>query len=96
MSVPPVRVRYEEIDCVDDDGAADVLLMMRVDTSERVHELTNGDCYLRIGDSSHRLSYVQRQELEFDKGQAQYDGHTATGVIRRTCFRRPTSECCAS
>jgi ATP-dependent DNA helicase RecG len=80
MTVPAVRVRCEEIDCVNDGGLSDVLLVMRVDTSERVHELTNGDCYLRVGDSSHRLSYVQRQELEYDKGQAQYDGHTAAGI----------------
>lgn len=80
FTVPPVRARVREIDCINDDGGPDVLLAVHVDVAERVHELTNGECYLRVGDSSHKLSYVQRQELEFDKGQAQYDGYAATGV----------------
>lgn len=80
FTVPPVRVHVREVECVNDDGAPDILLAVHVDVGERVHELTNGECYLRVGDSSHKLSYVQRQELDFDKGQAQYDGYTATGV----------------
>ena len=80
FTVPPVRVRVREIECVNDDGDPDVLLAVHVDVGERVHELTNGECYLRVGDSSHKLSYVQRQELEFDKGQAQFDGYTAAGA----------------
>jgi ATP-dependent DNA helicase RecG len=80
FTVPPVRARVREVECVNDDGEPDVLLAVHVEVGERVHELTNGECYLRVGDSSHKLSYVQRQELEFDKGQAQYDGYTATGA----------------
>ena len=80
FTVPPVRVHVREVDCVDEDRAPDILLVVHVDVGERVHELTNGECYLRVGDSSHKLSYVQRQELDFDKGQAQYDGYTAAGV----------------
>lgn len=45
-----------------------------------MHELKNGDCYLRIGDESRKLNYMQRQELHFDKGQSQYDGFRADGV----------------
>ena len=48
--------------------------MVRVDPSEQVHELKNGECYLRVGDESRKLRHEQRQELEYDKGQAQYDG----------------------
>jgi ATP-dependent DNA helicase RecG len=78
---PPVRATFETIRCVDDVGDEDDLLIVRVDPGERVHELKNGDCYLRIGDESRRLNYQQRQELEFDKGQAQYDGFPAKGVV---------------
>jgi len=45
-----------------------------------VHELTNGEVYLRVGDESRRLGFAARQELQFDKGQSQYDGQPAPGV----------------
>src|SRR5262249_13937623 len=38
------------------------------------------ECYLRVGDESRRLSFDQRRELEYDRGQSQYDGQPLTGV----------------
>lgn len=80
MTQPPVRVQCTEVECLNDAGISDILLIVRVEPSERVHELTNGDCYLRVGDSSHKINYAQRTELEYDKGQAQYDGMPAEGI----------------
>lgn len=71
---PPVRCAFHEVECVNADGDQDTLLIVRVDPGERVHESASGDCFLRVGDESRKLNYLQRQELEFDKGQAQYDG----------------------
>ncbi|OCB36998.1 hypothetical protein A5675_17375 [Mycobacterium malmoense] len=78
-TVPPVRFTCKEIDCVNTNGKKDVLLVFRVDPGERVHEMKNGDTYLRVGDESRKLNFSQRQELEFDKGQAQYDGMPVAG-----------------
>jgi ATP-dependent DNA helicase RecG len=64
---PPVRFNCTEIECVNSQGIRDVLLVFRVDPGERVHEMKNGDVYLRIGDESRKLNFPQRQELEFDK-----------------------------
>ncbi len=80
FTVPPVRASFEHIDCINDSGEPDELLVVRIDPGERVHELRNGDCYLRIGDESRRLNYQQRQELEFDRGQAQYDGYARSDL----------------
>lgn len=79
-TTPPTRAMFEEVACVNDSGQPDKLLVIRVDPSARVHELKNGDCHLRIGDESRKLSFAQRQELEYDKGQSQYDGSVASGV----------------
>lgn len=79
-TTPPTRAVFEEVVCINDSGQLDKLLVIRVDPSERVHELKNGDCYLRIGDESRKLNFTQRQELEYDKGQSQYDGNVAPGV----------------
>jgi ATP-dependent DNA helicase RecG len=80
FTVPPVRTSYSQVRCINEDGEEDYLLAIRIEPGERVHELQNGDCYLRVGDESRRLSYQQRQELEFDKGQSQYDGYGCDGI----------------
>ena len=51
-----------------------VLLVLRVDPGERVHETTRGEAYLRVGDESRRLGYAQRRELDYDRGSAPFDG----------------------
>ncbi|MDQ6641098.1 MAG: ATP-binding protein, partial [Actinomycetota bacterium] len=80
FTVPPVRARFDQQRCRNQDGETDSLLVIRVDPSEVVHELTNGEVYLRVGDESRRLGFAARQELQFDKGQSQYDGQPAPGV----------------
>ncbi len=80
FTVPPVRARFEQVRCLNRHGLVDDVLVVRVDPSEVVHELPNGEVYLRVGDESRRLTFAARQELEFDKGQSQYDGHPAAGV----------------
>jgi ATP-dependent DNA helicase RecG len=80
FTVPPVRISCKEVPCVNSTGRPDHLLVMSVEPSERVHELQNGDCFLRVGDESRKLNFTQRQELEFDKGQSQYDGFAAPDI----------------
>lgn len=70
---PVVRCSASELTTSD----SRVLLVLRVDPGERVHETTKGDVYLRVGDESRRLGYGQRRELEFDRGSAPFDG---TGI----------------
>ncbi|CAO5162012.1 Transcriptional regulator [Frankia sp. AiPs1] len=80
FTVPPVRAQFDQVTCRNLNGEIDTLLVVRVDPSERVHELRNGDCYLRIGDESRRLGFAERQELEYDKGQTHFDGMPAPGI----------------
>ena len=76
---PPVRVSCEEVEIVTEEGR-NHLLVIRVAPGERVHRTTRGDCYLRVGDESRRLSYAQERELLFDRGQTQYDGEPAAEI----------------
>jgi ATP-dependent DNA helicase RecG len=77
---PPVRARFQEVPCRNQAGMPDRLLIIRIEPGERVHEAIDGECYLRIGDESRKLTYNHRQELEYDRGQSQYDGQQATGA----------------
>jgi ATP-dependent DNA helicase RecG len=80
FTVPPVSTAVSEVACVNSSGDADRLLVIRVAPGARVHEVRTGESYLRIGDETRKLSFPQRQELEFDKGQTQYDGLPCPGV----------------
>src|SRR4051812_13156185 len=37
FTAPPVRVHVREVECLNDDGAPDILLAIHVDVGERVH-----------------------------------------------------------
>lgn len=70
FTAPVVRCTATELTTTE----GKVVLVLRVDPGERVHETTKGDVYLRIGDESRKLGYVQRRELEYDRGSAPFDG----------------------
>ncbi|MFY9262306.1 MAG: helix-turn-helix domain-containing protein [Actinomycetaceae bacterium] len=69
---PPVRMRVHELEA---DGVTIVLL--DVAPGELVHETKAGDCYVRIGDESRKVSFRERQELEYDRGSIPFDGTPA-------------------
>lgn len=77
LTAPPVRARTHEIPVPGRDDV--VCLLYAVDPGETVHETTNGECFLRVGDSTHKLNYVQRRELGFDRGSGSFDG-TSAGI----------------
>lgn len=70
---PPVRARPSEVTAWAPSGDSMMLLVLTVEPGERLHTLTNGTCYLRIGDESRRLTAAQQQELGYDRGSATYD-----------------------
>ncbi|HEU5061527.1 MAG TPA: ATP-binding protein [Solirubrobacterales bacterium] len=71
--VPPVQVRVRRTDCINERGKPDQLLVLEIQPSEMVHANQKDDVYLRVGDENRRLSFAQRQELLYDKGQSSYE-----------------------
>lgn len=78
-TVPAVRVRTDLVPCVNHLGDQDQLLVIQIEPSELIHATTRDEVYLRVGDENRKLSFRQRQELIFDKGQTQFE---ATVVAR--------------
>jgi len=73
-TVPPVRVRHRLVPCINSAGAEDHLLVLDIEASESdVHANTKDVAFLRIGDENRKLTFAQRQELQFDKGQGVYE-----------------------
>jgi ATP-dependent DNA helicase RecG len=78
--VPPVRAKGRLVACNDDEGAVDNLLAIEVASSESVHTNQKDEVFLRVGDENRRLSFSQRQELLYDKGQASYETRGLPGA----------------
>jgi ATP-dependent DNA helicase RecG len=70
---PPVRAEIHFVDCINDRGRPDQLFVLEIHPSEVVHANQKDEVYLRVGDENRRLSFAQRQELLYDKGQSRYE-----------------------
>lgn len=70
---PPAPVRTRLVECVNENDQADELLVVEVETSEKVHWNVKDEVYLRVGDENRRLTFEQVQELIYDKGQAFFE-----------------------
>ncbi|HEX2040221.1 MAG TPA: ATP-binding protein [Acidimicrobiales bacterium] len=79
LTIPPARVRHHLVECVRDDGHRDRLLLLEIEPSTVVHANNRDEAFLRIVDETRKLTFQQRQELLFDKGQASFDGSVITG-----------------
>lgn len=79
-SAPPVRVKRRFVDCLNDKGDDDQLLVLEVESDEFVHANKRDEVFLRVGDENRRLSFLQRQELIYDKGQSSYESRPLAGA----------------
>lgn len=79
-SHPPVRTQSRLVPCVNGAGAEDHLLVIDVESSEIVHANNRDEVFLRVGDETRKLTFVQRRELLHDKGQAAYEATAVPGT----------------
>jgi ATP-dependent DNA helicase RecG len=77
---PPVRAHTSLVECVNSRGKPDHLLVFDVAPGEVVHANSRDEVFLRIGDSNRKLTFAQRHELLYDKGQASYEAQSLKGT----------------
>lgn len=75
---PPVRTTVNLLDWEDEQGRRGQFVVVDIPVSDVVHATRKDDVFLRVGDENRKLSFLQRRELVFDKGQAMYDGTTSS------------------
>lgn len=73
FALPAIRVERQLVACVTDTGTADHLLVLTMEPSGAVHTDVRDAVFLRVGDENRRLTFRQRQELTFDKGDASFE-----------------------
>lgn len=70
----PLKLEFKEIPVINRDGEEDKILIISVDVSlDKVIVAPNDDVFLRRGDETVRLSYEQRKQLTYDKGEKSFE-----------------------
>ncbi len=67
--VPTVKVEIEKVQCIDDKGRDNHVLLMHIEPSMEVHANQADEVFMRVGDKFKKLSFDERMQLMYDKGE---------------------------
>ncbi len=73
LCVPPVTITHKFADCVNHNGKADRIMLIEVAPSRKLHATSKDEVYLRIGDQSRKLTFEERMQLAYDRGEASWE-----------------------
>ena len=74
---PSVSVTTEYVPCTDAEGRDNHVLLMHVPASPRLHANHADEVFWRVGDKSRKLTFDERLQLMYDKGERYYEDSTA-------------------
>lgn len=81
---PTVQAKSALYACTNSRGCADDILIFEIPPSSTVHATTRDDVFLRVGDETRRLTFAQRRELIYDKGQAAFEAESSGLTVADT------------
>ena len=67
--IPTVKVEIEKIQCTDFKDRKNHVLLMHIEPSMEVHANQADEVFMRVGDKSKRLTFEERMQLMYDKGE---------------------------
>lgn len=70
---PSVKVQIEKVPCVDSENRENHVILMHIDPSTEVHANQADEVFLRVGDKSKKLSFGERMQLMYDKGERYFE-----------------------
>jgi ATP-dependent DNA helicase RecG len=79
FTTPPVRYTVSMLPCANRHGDPDHLFIIQVPPSGQVHATKQDVAFLRVGDENRRLTFDQRLELRYDKGDTSYETTLVVG-----------------
>ena len=77
---PSVRIRCEYIPCRDYEGNDNRILLIHIPASGQLHTNQADECFMRIGDKSKKLTFDERLQLMYDKGERYYEDKEVYGA----------------
>lgn len=75
--VPTISVTTEFVPCKDSEGNDNHILLIHVPASPRLHANQADEVFWRVGDKSRKLSFEERLQLMYDKGERYYEDSPA-------------------
>jgi len=70
---PSVSITSDLLPCTDKDGNENHILLMHIPASSELHANQADEAYMRVGDKSRKLSFEERIQLMYDKGERYYE-----------------------
>ena len=78
--IPSVAVKFSYMDCTDKKGSANRILLMHIPASSSLHTNQADEAYMRVGDKSRKLSFEERLQLMYDKGERYFEDTAVYGA----------------
>ena len=70
---PSVPVTCSYLSCTDKDGDENRILLMEIPASSSLHTNQADEAFMRVGDKSRKLTFDERVQLMYDKGERYYE-----------------------
>ena len=70
---PSVPVTCSYLPCTDKDGNENHILLMEIPASSSLHTNQADEAFMRVGDKSRKLTFDERMQLMYDKGERYYE-----------------------
>ena len=70
---PSVPITTDLVPCTDKDGNDNHILLMYIPASSELHANQADEAFMRVGDKSRKLSFEERIQLMYDKGERYYE-----------------------
>ena len=77
---PTVTITSELLPCTDKDGNENHILLMHIPASSELHVNQADEAFMRVGDKSRKLSFEERIQLMYDKGERYYEDTAVYGA----------------
>lgn len=77
---PSISVTCSYMPCIDKDGKENHILLMEIPASMYLHTNQADEAFMRVGDKSRKLSFDERMQLMYDKGERFYEDTAVYGA----------------
>ena len=77
---PSIPATYSYLPCIDKAGKENRILLMNIPASPNLHTNQADEAFMRVGDKSRKLTFDERVQLMYDKGERFYEDTAAYGA----------------
>ncbi len=77
---PSVPVTFSYLPCTDKEGNENRILLMEIPASSNLHTNQADEAFMRVGDKSRKLTFDERVQLMYDKGERYYEDTAVYGA----------------